>query len=55
MDNIEEIFHQNDNVFTVFVVGQSFAVGRGYKYLNSFKNTDNYITTEKQLKRIFKK
>ena len=55
MDNIEELFHQNDNVFTVFVVGQSFAVGRGYKYLNSFKNTDNYITTEKQLKRIFKK
>ena len=35
MDNIEELFHQNDNVFTVFVVGQSFAVGRGYKYLNS--------------------
>ncbi len=27
MDNIEELFHQNDNVFTVFVVGQSFCSG----------------------------
>ena len=55
MENIEQLFYQNDNIFTVFVVERSFAIGRGYQYLNSFKNTEHFIMSEKQIQRMLSK
>lgn len=55
MDNIEKIFIQDDNTFTVFVVEQRFVAGRGHQYFQKFYNTKNYITSDKQIKNIFSK
>lgn len=43
MTEIEEIFRPDTDTFTVFIVEQRFAVGRGHKYFNSYINTVNYV------------
>lgn len=50
---IAKLFRPVDDVFTIYVVEQRFAVGRGYDYLHSFLNTTNYITTDAQIKKRF--
>ena len=47
---IAKLFRPVDDVFTIYVVEQRFAVGRGYDYLHSFLNTANYVTTDEQIK-----
>lgn len=53
MTEIEKMFSQDDNIFTIFVVAQKFAVNKGYEYFHSFINKENYITTEEQVKNYF--
>lgn len=50
---IAKLFRPVDDVFTVYVVEQRFAVGRGYDYLHSYLNTANYVTTDEQIKSRF--
>ena len=52
---IESLFRPIDDVFTIYVVEQRFAVGRGHEYLHSFLNTENLITTDTQIKKMFSK
>ena len=56
MDNVENItsfFQESEYGFTVFVVEQRFAVGRGAEYFRSFKGKKNLIDTDYQInKRI---
>lgn len=55
MNEIEKIFVQEDNIFTVYVVEQQFVVGRGREYFQKYYNTPNFITTDTQMKNIFSK
>lgn len=53
MTDIEKIFIQDDNNFTVFVVEQRFVVGRGHDFFRSYINTVNYIDSDEQIKKCF--
>lgn len=55
MNDIEKLFAQDDNIFTVFVVEQRFVVGRGHEYFQTYFNTQNYISSDKQIKNVFSK
>lgn len=51
--NIANLFRPVDDVFTIYVVEQRFAMGRGYDYLHSYINTANYVTTDEEIKSRF--
>lgn len=53
MTDIEKLFIQSDKTFTVFVVEQHFAVGRGYEYFRSYRNKPNFIDSDEQIKKVF--
>lgn len=55
MNEIEKIFMQDDNRFTLFVVEQRFVVGRGYEYFHPYLNTYHIIDSDEQIKKIFSK
>lgn len=55
MLDIEKIFYNDANVFTIFVVEQRFVVGRGHEYLNKFVNTDHFFDSEKKIKHFYQK
>lgn len=55
MNDIEKIFIQVDNTFTVYVVEQQFVVGRGHEYFQKYLNKPNFITSDEQIKGIFSK
>ena len=38
MLEVEKIFYNDTNIFTIFVVEQRFVVGRGHEYFNKFVN-----------------
>ena len=51
-DNIEKLFCEDEEgTFTVFVVEQRFATGRGAPYFKKFRGTKNYIETDTQLRK----
>lgn len=55
MEDISLFFRETEESFTVYVVEQRFAIGRGYEYFRSFKGKANYIDSDKVIKsRIFK-
>lgn len=53
MADIEEIFRQDENTFTIFVVEQRFVVGRGHAYFQSFINKPNLFDSDEQIKACF--
>lgn len=53
MTEIEKIFIQDDDTFTVFVVSQKFVVGKGHEYFHSYINTPNYLDSDEQIKKTF--
>lgn len=53
MTDIEKIFIQDDDTFTIFVVAQKFVVGKGHEYFHSFINKSNYIVSDEQIKERF--
>lgn len=55
MTDIEKLFTQADNTFTIFVVEQRFVVGRGHEYFHSYINTSNLIDSDEQIKERFSK
>lgn len=55
MEDITYLFRENENDFTIYVVEQRFAVGRGLEYFKSFKGKPNYIDTDELAKkRLYK-
>lgn len=44
-DDILELFHEEQNSFTIFVVEIQFATGRGLEYFKKFKGKENYINS----------
>jgi hypothetical protein len=55
MPDIERIFRPESSIFTVFVVEQRFAVGRGHEFFQSYINTPNYFDSEEKIKQRFSK
>jgi hypothetical protein len=55
MTEIEQIFRPENDTFTVFVVEQRFAVGRGHEYFHSYINTINYIDSNAKIKNYLSK
>lgn len=51
MEDITEYFRENQKVFTIYVVEQRFAVGRGYEYFKSYKDKENYISTNRNIRK----
>lgn len=55
MDDIKSIFKEDNNKFTIYVVEQKFAIGRGLDYFKSYRGKSNYIDTDALAqKRIYK-
>lgn len=46
MEDIKSFFKEHDRGFTIYVVEQKFANGRGLDYFKSFKGKSNYIDTD---------
>ena len=46
MEDIKSFFKEHDRGFTIYVVEQKFANGRGLDYFNSFRGKSNYIDTD---------
>ncbi|MBQ4123134.1 hypothetical protein IJD44_05365 [bacterium] len=55
MLEVEKIFYNDTNTFTIFVVEQRFVVGKGHEYLNKFVNTDHFFDSEKKIKHFYRK
>lgn len=55
MLDVEKIFYNDTNVFTIFVVEQRFVVGRGHEYLNKFINTQHFFDSERKIKHFYNK
>lgn len=55
MDDIKSFFREDNSIFTIYVVEQKFAIGRGLEYFKSYKGKSNYIDTDSLAqKRIYK-
>ena len=55
MEDIRLFFKEDISQFTIYVVEQKFAIGRGLEYFKSFKGKSNYIDTDALAqKRIYK-
>lgn len=48
MEDIRDFFKEQQETFTIYIVEQRFVIGRGLEYFKSFKNTPNFIDTNKQ-------
>ena len=49
MDEIENLFRQEDNQFTVFVVEKSFVEDRGNQYFKQLRDTFHYFDTDEKI------
>lgn len=55
MEDIKSFFREDNGKFTIYVVEQKFAIGRGLDYFKSYKGKSNYIDTDALAqKRIYK-
>lgn len=54
MEDIKSFFKEQPEEFTIYVVEQRFVVGRGLEYFKSFRNTPNYIDSNKQAKHMIR-
>lgn len=55
MEDIKSFFREDKSKFTIYVVEQKFAIGRGLDYFKSYKGKSNYIDTDALAqKRIYK-
>lgn len=46
MEDIRSLFKESNKRFTVYVVNQDFAIGRGLDFFKSFRGKSNYIDTD---------
>ncbi len=52
---VEQIFSENSEGFTIYVCEQRFAVGRGHEYFKQYKGTNNVISNDSALKKAIRK
>lgn len=50
MCKITDYFHETQETFTIYIVEQRFVVGQGYEYFQSYKNKENYIKSDNDIK-----
>lgn len=55
MIDVEKLFYNDTNVFTIFVLEQRFVVGRGHEYLSKFINTQHFFDSERKIKKFLHK
>ena len=55
MKDVLSYFRETEDVFTVYVVEQKFAIGQGYEYFSSFKGKDNILDTNYKTKKFLGK
>lgn len=55
MCQITDYFHETQEAFTIYIVEQRFVVGQGYEYFQSYKNKENYIKNDIDIKARVKK
>ena len=55
MIDIDKLFTNDTNIFTVYVVEQRFAVGQGREYFSKFANTPNFFSSEEKAKKFYHK
>ena len=55
MEKVSNFFEEMENSFTVVVVEQRFAVGRGLEYFRSFRGKPNYIDSDLMIKNFLSK
>lgn len=46
MEDIKSFFREDSSKFTIYVVEQKFAIGRGLEFFKSYKGKNNYIDTD---------
>lgn len=51
LEDIKKFFKESENVFTIYVVEQLFAVERGAEYFQSYRGKPNYIDTNTNMKK----
>lgn len=51
MSDMEKIFSEYTEAFTIYVVEQRFAVGRGHEYFKQFQNKENFINSNAAIKK----
>ncbi len=51
MEDVLSFFRETQETFTIYVVEQHFAVGRGRDYLQSFRGKKNYIETNSAIRK----
>ncbi len=52
MEDIQALFREHANHFTIYVVEQKFVVGRGFDFFRSYRGKPNYIDTDKMAKSL---
>lgn len=55
MEDIQTLFREHANHFTVYVVEQKFVVGKGFEFFKSYRGKPNYIDTDKMAKSLIVK
>lgn len=55
MTDIKQYFQESSGVFTIYVTEQRFVVGQGKDYFKSYRDTNNFISTEDSLKKNINK
>ena len=53
MLEVEKLFYNDTNIFTIFVVEQRFVVGQGHDYFNKFINTPNFFESDRKAKKFY--
>lgn len=51
LEDINKFFKESENLFTIYVVEQLFAVERGAEYFQSYRGKPNYIDTNTNIKK----
>ena len=55
MDDIQALFRDHANHFTIYVVEQKFVVGKGFEFFRTYRGKPNYIDTDEMAKSLIAK
>ncbi len=55
MEDIQYLFREHANHFTIYVVEQKFVVGRGLDFFKKYKGTPNYIDSDQMARTLLTK
>ncbi|WP_302425465.1 hypothetical protein [Holdemanella biformis] len=55
MEDVQSLFRDHANHFTIYVVEQKFAVGKGFDFFKNYQGKSNYIDTNQMAKTVIMK